>query len=65
MIIAININIIIIIIIIMNKKLDKDENGITLMNSRNLKIICERDELYQCPENNETLYLHFKGFDRI
>lgn len=49
----------------MNKKLDKDENGITIMNSRNLKIICERDELYQCPENNETLYLHFKGFDRI
>lgn len=32
-----------------------------MMNLKNLKIICEREGLYQNPENNETLYLHFKG----
>lgn len=31
------------------------------MNERNLKIICERDDLYSFPELNEKLYLHYKG----
>jgi hypothetical protein len=45
------------------KELEKDENGFTIMNERNLKIICERDDLYSFPELNEKLYLHYKGFD--
>lgn len=44
----------------MNKTLER-VNGTVIMNSKNLKIICEREGLYQSPENNETLYLHFKG----
>lgn len=45
----------------MNKTLEKDETGATIMNLRNLKLICEKEDLYQCPELNSTLYLHFKG----
>ena len=42
--------------------LEKDEFGYTLMNEKNLKIICERDGLYSFPELNEKLYCHYKGF---
>lgn len=31
------------------------------MNERNLKIICERNDLYSFAELNEKLYLHYKG----
>lgn len=44
------------------KVLEKDEYGYTLMNEKNLKIICERDGLYSYPELNEKLYCHYKGF---
>ena len=43
------------------RDLEKDEEGYTLMNETNLKIICERDDLYTYPELNEKLYLHYKG----
>ncbi|CAD8095843.1 unnamed protein product [Paramecium sonneborni] len=49
----------------MNKTLERNQNGTLIMNLKNLKIICEREGLYQNPENNDTLYLHFKGFDKI
>ncbi|CAD8191117.1 unnamed protein product [Paramecium pentaurelia] len=49
----------------MNKTLERNQNGTVIMNLKNLKIICEREGLYQNPENNDTLYLHFKGFDKI
>ena len=31
------------------------------MSKYNLKIICERDELYEFPELNDKLYLCYKG----
>ena len=43
------------------KELDKNDQGLTIMNAKNLKIICERDDLYSFPELNEKLYLHYKG----
>ena len=35
------------------------------MNKKNLRLICEKDELYDNPDLNEKLYLHYKGFDKI
>ena len=43
------------------KPLDKDESGYTVMNEKNLKIVCERDGLYSNPHLNDKLYLHYKG----
>ena len=44
------------------KPLQKDEKGYTLMNKNNLKLLCERDELYSFPDLNDKLYLNQKGF---
>lgn len=44
-----------------HKPLEKDERGFTIMNMKNLRTICERDDLYQFPDLNEKLYLHYKG----
>ena len=44
-----------------HKELEKNERGLTIMNKKNLAIICERDELYSFPELNDKLYLHYKG----
>ncbi|KAM3146592.1 hypothetical protein pb186bvf_001122 [Paramecium bursaria] len=50
----------------MNKQLEKDEKGQTIMNARNIAIICDKNGLYSSPELNEILYLHFKGrFEKI
>ncbi|CAD8096954.1 unnamed protein product [Paramecium sonneborni] len=49
----------------MNKTLERNESGTVIMNLRNLKIICDRKGLYQTPENNDTIYLHYQGFDKI
>ena len=35
------------------------------MTTKVLKDSCKRDGLYQTPELNERLFLHYKGFDRI
>lgn len=39
------------------EQLEKDEKGYTIMTKKNLKIICERDELYEFPDLNDKLYL--------
>ncbi len=43
-------------------ELDRDETGTLIMNKHNLNIICEKDGLYDIPDLNNKLYLHFKGF---
>ena len=43
------------------KDLLKDSDGYVSMTKTNLKIICENDELYDCPELNNKIYLHYKG----
>lgn len=35
------------------------------MNERNLQIICETDGLYEYPEMNKKLYLHYKVIEKI
>ena len=48
----------------MNKrKVEKErgEDGSILMNLVNIKQYCEEDHLYELPDLNSKLYLHFKG----
>ncbi|KAJ3276160.1 Dynein assembly factor 1, axonemal [Terramyces sp. JEL0728] len=42
-----------------------DEKGNTLMTLAYLKQLCKEQKVYQTPELNDILYLHFKGFSRI
>lgn len=35
------------------------------MNERNLRIICENEGLYEYPEMNTKIYLHFKVIEKI
>ncbi|TPX55058.1 hypothetical protein PhCBS80983_g05638 [Powellomyces hirtus] len=42
-----------------------DENGNTRMTFRYLQQLCREQKLYQTPELNDKLYLHFKGFSKI
>ncbi|KAL5038196.1 hypothetical protein BDV3_001652 [Batrachochytrium dendrobatidis] len=42
-----------------------DEQGNTLMTPRYLKQLCKEQKLYQTPELNDIIYLHFKGFAKI
>jgi len=35
------------------------------MNDVNIRLICQQDGLYEFPELNRKLYLHFKGFVAI
>ncbi|KAI8901387.1 hypothetical protein BC833DRAFT_577978 [Globomyces pollinis-pini] len=42
-----------------------DEKGNTLMTLKYLKHLCKEQKLYQTPELNDILYLHFKGFTKI
>ena len=43
------------------RELERDENNRVVMTKTNLKILCEKEGLYEFPELNEKLYLHFKG----
>ncbi len=47
------------------KQFEKDENDNLLMTEFNLQLICEKDGLYEQPNLNNKLYLHFKGFKKI
>ncbi|KAH6562029.1 hypothetical protein BASA50_009816 [Batrachochytrium salamandrivorans] len=42
-----------------------DLKGNTLMTARYLKQLCKEQKLYQTPELNDIIYLHFKGFAKI
>ncbi|KAJ3163653.1 Dynein assembly factor 1, axonemal [Geranomyces michiganensis] len=42
-----------------------DEHGSTLMTPRYLLQLCREQKLYQTPELNDKMYLHFKGFAKI
>ncbi|KAJ3105390.1 Dynein assembly factor 1, axonemal [Phlyctochytrium planicorne] len=42
-----------------------DEDGNTKMTPKYLKQLCAEQQLYQTPELNDKLYLHFKGFAKV
>ena len=46
-------------------EMDKDEDGHNIITSRYLKELCEENGQYATPSLNDTLYLHYKGFQRI
>ena len=43
------------------KQIIKEEDGSILMTLPNILAICAKDELYEFPELNRKLYLHFYG----
>lgn len=45
--------------------IEKDENEVVVMSMRNILTYIESDGLYEYPEMNSKLYLHFKGFKSI
>ncbi|CAD8213570.1 unnamed protein product [Paramecium pentaurelia] len=47
------------------KQLERDEQGNLIMNEQNIIEICEKEGLYEYPELNSKLYLHFKAFRKI
>ena len=36
-----------------------------ILSENNLKMLCEEDGLYEYPEMNKKIYLHYKVIDRI
>jgi hypothetical protein len=48
-----------------DRDLERTESGAMIMNSRNLKIICENEGLYEDPSMNNKIYLHFKVIEKI
>ncbi|XP_039501228.2 dynein axonemal assembly factor 1 homolog [Drosophila santomea] len=43
----------------------KEITGLTRMTPKGLKELCKKDKLYQTPRLNDTLYLHYQGFQCI
>ena len=42
-----------------------DEKGNTVMTVKYLKQLCKEQKLYQTPELNDKIYLHFKGIHGV
>ena len=45
--------------------MEYDNNGFIKMSLNNLKLICLKDNGYESPPLNDSLYLNFKGFTKI
>lgn len=46
-------------------ELDKDENGRPYLTERYIRELCEINGQFETPYLNDTLYLHFKGFQKV
>ena len=46
-------------------EMDKDEDGQSIITDRFLKLVCEENGQFSTPALNDTLYLHYKGFQKI
>jgi hypothetical protein len=44
---------------------DKEEDNIPRINKKTLLSLCKKHDLYQTPDLNEKLYLHYGGFRKI
>ena len=51
----------------LRKKLEyeRGDKGEMLMTTQNLRLFCLEDELYEYPDLNSKIYLHYKGFTKI
>lgn len=47
------------------KELARTEEGCLVMSETNLRMICEADGLYEYPEMNKKIYLHYKSINRL
>lgn len=45
--------------------LERDDKERIIMTENNLITLCEQDGLYEYPEMNSKIYLHYKGFYQI
>jgi hypothetical protein len=48
-----------------NRELERTEEGCLILNDKNLSLLCEIEGLYEYPEMNKKLYLHYKVIDRL
>ena len=46
-------------------EMDKDEDGKNMLTERFIKELCEKNGQFTTPALNDTLYLHYKGFQKI
>lgn len=47
------------------RELERTESGSLVMSEANLKLICEMEGLYEFPEMNKKIYLHYKVVEHI
>ena len=46
-------------------KMETDEKGLHLLTEKFIRDLCESNGQYATPSLNDTLYLHYKGFNKI